>query len=93
MVAFRESGVGLRRGARGVRGAVELALEGAARFGGGEGEGRRRRGVVPEGPPVMVVSGAVMSMVHVQVAGDASVLPTTSFARTWKVWDPTVRPV
>ena len=40
------------------------------------------------GDDVIVVSGAVTSIVHVKLAGDASVLPTASVARTSKVWLP-----
>src|SRR5436309_14209036 len=36
----------------------------------------------------MVVSGAVVSMVQVKLAGVASTLPAVSMARTWKVWLP-----
>ncbi len=38
------------------------------------------------GAPVMLVFGAVVSMVHVKLAGVASVLPAGSVAVTWKVW-------
>ena len=41
---------------------------------------------------VNVVSGAVRSMVHVTLAGEASVFPAPSVARTWKVWLPAARP-
>ena len=41
----------------------------------------------PVGPAVMVVSGATVSTVHVREAGEASVLPAASVARTWKVCD------
>src|SRR5436309_16094141 len=34
----------------------------------------------------MVVSGAVVSMVQLKLAGVRSTLPTVSIARTWKVW-------
>ena len=52
---------------------------------------------VPEGPPVIVVSGAVVSgggtaTVQVRVAGDASVLPAASLARTSNVCDALARP-
>ena len=52
---------------------------------------------VPEGPPLMVVSGAVVSgggtaTVHVRVAGDPSVLPAASVARTSKVCEPFASP-
>jgi adenine deaminase len=49
--------------------------------------------VVAAGLAVIVVSGAVVSMVQVKLAGVASVLPTASVARTWKVWLPTARAV
>ena len=48
--------------------------------------------LLPLGPPVIVVSGAVVSMVHVALAGNASVLPTASFARTENVCDPVASP-
>ena len=35
--------------------------------------------------------GAVVSTVHVKLAGVASVLPASSVARTWKVWLPSER--
>ena len=41
----------------------------------------------PVGPAVIVVSGATVSTVHVREAGEASVLPAASVARTWKVCD------
>ena len=41
--------------------------------------------VVPVGPPVIVVSGAVVSTVKVRVAGVASGLPAPSVARTENV--------
>src|SRR2546426_8186346 len=37
---------------------------------------------------VIVVSGAVVSMVQVKLAGVGSTLPAGSIARTWKVWLP-----
>ena len=37
---------------------------------------------VPEGPESETVSGGVVSTVHVREAGEASVLPTASSART-----------
>ena len=40
------------------------------------------------GAAVMVVSGAVVSMVQVKLAGVASTLPAESMARPWKVWLP-----
>ena len=52
---------------------------------------------VPEGPESIVVSGGVVSAggtltVQVLVAGDASVLPAASVARTLNVCDPFARP-
>ena len=41
--------------------------------------------VSPVGPPVIVVSGATVSTVNERVAGDASVLPAASVARTENV--------
>ncbi len=38
-----------------------------------------------EGPVSIVVLGAVRSIVQVELAGVASVLPAWSVARTWKV--------
>jgi hypothetical protein len=53
--------------------------------------------VGPLGPAVIAVSGAVVSdepvIVHVRVAGDWSVLPAASVARTLNVWLPAARPV
>ena len=40
----------------------------------------------------MVVSGAAVSTVHVNCAGEASVFPAASVARTLKVWLPSKRP-
>ena len=40
------------------------------------------------GPEVMVVAGACVSTVNVRVAGDGSVLPAASLARTLNVWLP-----
>jgi hypothetical protein len=37
--------------------------------------------------------GAALSTVQVKDAGDASVLPAASIARTSKVWEPSPRPV
>ena len=45
---------------------------------------------VPAGP-LADVSGAVVSTIHVRVAGLASVLPSASFARTWNVCCPCAR--
>ncbi len=41
----------------------------------------------------MVVSGGAVSTVQVRVAGEASVLPAWSIARTAKVWLPSARPL
>ena len=41
----------------------------------------------------MVELGAVVSTSQVKEAGEASVLPARSVARTWKVWLPSARPV
>jgi hypothetical protein len=51
---------------------------------------------VPDGPPVIVVFGAVVSgggtsTVQVRLAGDPSVLPAASVARTENVCDPFAR--
>jgi hypothetical protein len=47
--------------------------------------------VVPLGPPVIVVSGGVVSTVKLCEAGVGSVLPAGSVALTSKVWEPSVR--
>ena len=44
--------------------------------------------VGPAGPPSIAVSGACVSTVHVRLAGDPSVFPAASVARTWKVCSP-----
>jgi hypothetical protein len=44
------------------------------------------------GPPVMVVTGAMVSTVQVYVAASPW-LPALSVARTWNVWEPSARPV
>jgi hypothetical protein len=49
--------------------------------------------VDPLGPAVMVVSGGVVSTVHVNEAGEGSMLPAASIARTWKVCDALESPV
>ena len=46
---------------------------------------------LPLGPLVMEVLGAIVSIVHVLVAGVASTLPAASFARTEKVCEPLAR--
>ena len=45
------------------------------------------------GCAVIVVSGAEESIDHVKLAGVASVFPAASRARTWKVCEPSARPV
>ena len=47
--------------------------------------------VGPEGPAVIVVSGGVVSTVNDRLAGDASVLPAASVARTSNVCAPSAR--
>ena len=44
------------------------------------------------GPDVMLVCGAVVSIVQVKLAGVGSLLPAASRARTWKVCEPAPRP-
>ncbi len=44
--------------------------------------------VGPEGPVLIVVSGATVSTVNVRVAGVASTLPAVSVARTENVYEP-----
>src|SRR5919206_85670 len=41
----------------------------------------------------MAIVGRVVSTLHVNEAGVASVLPAASVARTWKVCEPSARPV
>ena len=48
---------------------------------------------LPVGPVRIEVSGAVVSTVHVRVAGVWSSLPAASVERTENVCDPCVRPV
>jgi hypothetical protein len=48
--------------------------------------------VVPDGPAVIVVSGAIVSTVQVRVAGVGSMFPAGSFERTSKVWRPSASP-
>ena len=43
------------------------------------------------GALVIDVCGAVVSTVHVYGAGEASVFPAWSVARTWNVWLPSLR--
>ena len=45
------------------------------------------------GAEVIVVCGGVVSIVHVWLAGEASVFPAPSIARTWNVCAPAARPV
>ena len=47
---------------------------------------------MPLGPLVIEVSGALVSTVHVRVAGVASMLPAASFARTENVCEPFASP-
>ncbi len=47
--------------------------------------------VGPLGPVSIVVCGAVVSTVKLRVAGEASLLPAVSVARTSKVWGPWLR--
>ena len=58
---------------------------------------KEKLGVVPLdgslGWAVIVVFGAAVSIVQVKLAGVASVLPAASVARTWKVCEPSARPV
>jgi hypothetical protein len=49
--------------------------------------------VVAAGPAVIEVSGGVVSIVQVKLAGIGSALPAASVAVTWKVCDPGARPV
>jgi hypothetical protein len=46
--------------------------------------------VAPTKGAEMDTAGAVVSMVHVKLAGVGSVLPAASVACTWKVWLPGV---
>ena len=41
----------------------------------------------------MKVSGPVVSTTQVKLAGVASILPAASIARTWKVCEPSARPL
>src|SRR4249919_4196591 len=47
----------------------------------------------PDVGKVTTEAGAVVSIVQVKLAGDASVLPAASVARTWKVCEPWLSPV
>ena len=89
-----ERAVGLRRRAGLEAARVELALEGGVRL------ARRRTRTSPRsswwsgrGPERIVVSGAVVSIVQVWLAGVWSVLPAVSVARTENVCEPSLRPV
>ena len=92
VAARRQARVALRARAGGEGGAVEPALEARARL----VEVKLKLGAVEfvgsEGPAVIVVSGAVRSIVHVWLAGVASVLPAGSVARTSNVWLPPASP-
>ena len=90
MSAVRKRAVVMRRAAGGELGGVEAALEGRAGL-AREGEGRRRSPVGPLGPESIAVCGAVVSTVHVRLAGVPSTLPAASVARTSKVCSPSAR--
>ena len=93
MGAVGEAAVALGAGAGAEAAAVQLAGEGGAGLAGRE---RKRRVAFVEGsagPELIVVWGALVSIVQVKVAGVGSVLPAGSVARTWKVWEPSVRPL
>jgi hypothetical protein len=47
--------------------------------------------VAAGGPELIVVFGATVSTVHVQLAGVGSTFWAVSFARTWNVWVPSAR--
>ena len=47
----------------------------------------------PAAGNAIVAEGSVVSSVQVKVAGEASVLPAPSAARTSKVWEAWVRPL
>ena len=47
--------------------------------------------VEPDGPPSILVSGAVVSTVKLREAGVGSGLPAGSVARTSKLWPPSAR--
>ena len=53
----------------------------------GEGEHQRYSSFMPLSPAMMVVSGGVVSTVNDRLAGEASVLPTPSFARLEHIID------
>jgi hypothetical protein len=48
---------------------------------------------VPFAGWVSVSRGALVSIVQVKLAGVGSVLPAGPVARTWKVWEPSLRPL
>ena len=64
---------------------VQLALERRARLRDVNVNDGAVPFVGPVGPPVIVVSGATVSTVNARVAGEASVLPAASVARTENV--------
>ena len=82
--------VGLRRGAGLEAARVELALEVALGSSEENSNVAELELVGSEGPESIVVSGAVVSMVQVLVAGVWSVLPTLSVARTENVCEPSL---
>jgi hypothetical protein len=45
------------------------------------------------GPELIVVWGVLVSIVQVKLAGVGSVFPAGLVARTWKVWEPSLRPL
>src|SRR5439155_3649939 len=49
--------------------------------------------VTLDGPESMIVSGGIVSTIHVRAAGDGSTFPARSVARTLKVCEPWPRPV
>ena len=81
----RESRVGDRRGARGECLRIEAALE--QRFTSGEEKSKVAAGtrISPEGPLMIIVSGAVVSTSKDWPVGNRSTLPCAMIARTKKV--------
>jgi hypothetical protein len=49
--------------------------------------------VAPSAGLFDVTDGPALWIVHVELAGVASVLPAASVARTWNVWLPATRPL
>ena len=54
---------------------------------------RKKKGIGFAGWLSIVVSGAVVSIAQVKLAGVASVLAAVSLARAWKVCGPSVNPL